>query len=244
MYYSTTKDADDEIVSLNEHETSPDERDFTGWDYTAWTYDLHRPDEPYAARGIHPSGVGINRYVRWGDLRPDEQKYLRLQTVLSLINFLRPQLYSPHPWSTTLRGERVDITGGMLHDLTPFGYEIGLYLFATRQISGFSAALNFFHNERLVLPEIDVSLLDVPVSVSMADLTWSPRLVLWLQPQGQRFQSAEVSPGLLASQKLGIMINRFIETYAEVEFKTTGWVSGVENIEPAINFRLGSILKF
>jgi hypothetical protein len=244
MYYSTTKYADDEIIAFNERETSPDERDFTGWDYTAWTYDLHRPDELYAARGTHPSGNGINRYVRWGDLRPDEQKYLRLQTVLSLINFLRPQLYAPDPWRATLHGERIDCTGGLQHDLTPFGYEIGLRLAAAGRTSGMSAAINFFHNERLVLPEIDVRLLDVPVSVSKADLTWSPRLVLWLQPKGQRFQSAEVLPGMLTSQKLGIMINRFFGVFTEVECKTTGWVSGVESIEPAINLRLGSILRF
>ncbi|HET7710757.1 MAG TPA: hypothetical protein VFL80_02400, partial [Thermoanaerobaculia bacterium] len=37
-------------------------RDFAGHDFTAWIYDMSRRDEPYAARGLHPSGVGIRRY--------------------------------------------------------------------------------------------------------------------------------------------------------------------------------------
>ena len=31
-------------------------RDFTGYDITAWVYDLYRPDEAYEDRGVHPSG--------------------------------------------------------------------------------------------------------------------------------------------------------------------------------------------
>jgi hypothetical protein len=35
-------------------------RDFTGLDCTGWVYDLFTPAEPYSARGVHPSGVGID----------------------------------------------------------------------------------------------------------------------------------------------------------------------------------------
>lgn len=49
-------------------------RDFTGHDFVAWVYDLHRPDEPYGARGIHPSGVGIDRYRKSAQLTPDERE--------------------------------------------------------------------------------------------------------------------------------------------------------------------------
>ena len=39
------------------------------------------------------------------------------------------------------------------------------------------------------------------------------------------------------------MLNKFLGSYSEVELKTAGWVSGVESMEPAVNFRVGSILK-
>ena len=244
LYLCTTKLADDETNEFNRKETTIDVRDFDGWDYTSWSYDLHRPDEPYMARGIHPSGVGINRYILWTDLTPDEQAYVRLQIKLSLLNFVRPQLFGVHPVNVSLCGTTMSMTAGVEHYLTPFGYEIALYLDAVRLVSGISAALALFHNDRLVLPQIDVRMLDLPLSFSHLALSWSPRLMLWLQPQGQRFESTKASPGFMTSQRLGIMINRFIGTYAEVEFKTSGWVAGIESIEPAINFRTGSILKF
>jgi len=38
-----------------------EERDFTGRDPIAWVYDLFRPNEAYSDRGVHPTGIGINR---------------------------------------------------------------------------------------------------------------------------------------------------------------------------------------
>jgi len=63
-------------------------RDFVGMDFTSWVYDLFRPNEPYTNRGIHPSGVGIKRYIKTSDLTKEEQSYLKLQGFLSLFNFI------------------------------------------------------------------------------------------------------------------------------------------------------------
>lgn len=48
-------------------------RDYTGLDCTSWVYDLYRPTEPYSARGTHPSGVGVNRYITHAQLGTREQ---------------------------------------------------------------------------------------------------------------------------------------------------------------------------
>src|SRR5690606_34564001 len=45
------------------------ERDFGGPDTTGWVYDLFRPHEPFSARGVHPTGRGVDRYVRYAQLR-------------------------------------------------------------------------------------------------------------------------------------------------------------------------------
>jgi hypothetical protein len=69
-------------------------RDVTGHDFTAWAYDLHRSDEPYAARGVHPSGVGVDRDIKRADLTSEESKYLKRQGRLQLVNLLAPFLFN------------------------------------------------------------------------------------------------------------------------------------------------------
>jgi hypothetical protein len=48
------------------------------------------------ARGTHPSGVGIDRYVKYSDLTGEEQDFLKKQAYLSLLNFIDPQIISIH----------------------------------------------------------------------------------------------------------------------------------------------------
>ncbi len=61
VYTCGTRDADTFTDKMNRQDgTSVSRRDFTGLDFTAWVYDLFRPNEAYAARGMHPSGVGID----------------------------------------------------------------------------------------------------------------------------------------------------------------------------------------
>src|SRR5690606_2409563 len=47
-------DYDRTIDSMNVNGSEIANRDFVGWDFTAWVYDMFRPDEPYEDRGIHP----------------------------------------------------------------------------------------------------------------------------------------------------------------------------------------------
>ena len=67
-------------------------RDFTGLDCDGWTYDMFRPDEPYAARGTHPSGIGIDRYRGYSQLSPAEQRFTRKQFWMSLLNAADPNM--------------------------------------------------------------------------------------------------------------------------------------------------------
>ena len=67
-------------------------RDFTGHDFTAWVYDLYRPREAHQEHGIHPSGVGLDRYIKFSDLTSDERTFLRRQARLQWLNLLDPHL--------------------------------------------------------------------------------------------------------------------------------------------------------
>ena len=65
VYYiasGTESESDVTTDEMNAREgANVKKRDFTGHDFIAWMYDLSRPNEPYEARGTHPSGVGIDR---------------------------------------------------------------------------------------------------------------------------------------------------------------------------------------
>lgn len=244
IWFNTTSYADEETREFNAKETTIDQRDIVGWDFSAWTYDLHRPNEPYAARGIHPSGTGINRYILWSQLTSSEQSYLRLQAALSLVNFIRPQLYGVKPWQCAFGGGQCALTGGLTHYLTPFGYMIGAYGMARAPGAGIVAGVNMYANGRLALPGINVSLVDVPVVFASPGLFWSPRLSLWLQPSDQRFYDNAAAAGGLMSQRLDIRLSRFASLYTELEAKTKGWAAGTVDMGAALSLRAGTVFVF
>ncbi len=103
-------------------------RDFTGHDFTAWVYDLFRPDEPYAARGVHPSGVGIRRYRRPSDLTAEEKRYLHTVGRRSLLNFLDPNLAGIDDFRTG--SMRWNVAASSI--LTSFGTATDLQAFVQR----------------------------------------------------------------------------------------------------------------
>ena len=97
-------------------------RDFMGHDFTAWVYDRHPPRETYQERGIHPSGVRLNRYIKFSDLTFDERTFWRRQARLQWLNLLDPYLIGLKGWriptSTSVRvqSEYVDSTAaGLAH---------------------------------------------------------------------------------------------------------------------------------
>lgn len=101
-------------------------RNLLGLDFLSWVYDLYRPNEPYESRGAHPSGVGINRYIKRSQLTHSELSYLRQQGFLQLIDLANPMSF----WFTSFtlkRNENGDDTRAHLyfiHRLFPFDFDI------------------------------------------------------------------------------------------------------------------------
>lgn len=240
-----TAEADSLTDEMNA-EDGPDVevRDFTGHDFTAWVYDLHRPDEPYAARGVHPSGVGIDRYVRASDLTDEERAYLKRQGRLQRLNFLDPNLLGLHGF--TVRGPaggrplRFNASAG--HVLTSFGHTVDLNLFLRQGDRNLFVALHRYENGARTFPGVDAELLDLPVRVGGRGLLVSPRLALWMQPAGQSFRTREAKPGALAALRVVRPGSSRWGTFAEVEAKTAGWVAGNVNLDPNVSVRLGGSL--
>jgi hypothetical protein len=216
-------------------------RDFTGHDFTAWAYDLHRPAEPYGARGVHPSGVGIDRYVKPADLTEEERAYLKRQGKLQRLNFLDPALLGIHGITVPSPGGgpplRLGASAG--HVLTSFGHTVDMNLFLKRGDRNLFVVLHRYENGARAFPGLDAELIDLPVELRRQGLLVSPRLALWMQPAGQGFRTREGKPGALAALRVVRPGSSRWGTFLEVEAKTAGWVAGNVSLDPNLSVRLG-----
>lgn len=211
-------------------------RDFTGLDCAAWVYDLFRPDEPYAARGPHPSGVGIDRYRTLDDLTGAEARYLRMQTGLSLLNLLDPFLVGKRAyqaghwqWNANLR-----------HHLTPFGFNLGANLFLQRNQLNLLATTNSFTNRETTLPGLDLRLVRYPLTLLTKPVLLDARLAGWYQPRNLLYRDSHWRPGGLASLRVTLPDDDSpAEVYVESSAKSHGWVAGHDYLDANYSIQLG-----
>lgn len=222
-------------------------RDFTGLDCDGWAYDLFRPDEPYTARGIHPSGVGIDRYRSYSHLAPDEQAYVRRQTKLSLLNFLDPNLLGIHrirwPWSSP--DAPVDFNVAVRYLPAAFGGDIRTDVFVRQgeRLRGL-VSLHAGLGGAGLFPGLDVEFLRIPVgAIGGAPVVLDARGSLWLQPERLRYRSGRHVAGGLASIRAAWGGPRRFEPFVAIEAKTEGWVAGNVYLGRNVSARAGLILR-
>jgi hypothetical protein len=217
--------------------TSITKRDITGLDCDGWTYDLFRPDEPYASRGVHPSGVGIDRYRSYSQLLPLEQHYVRMQAWLSLLNFVDPNLlgirrftirspFSPGPLAFNL---------ALRHLPTAFGYDVRLDLLAQQARVNLAISLHAYFNEEHFFPGLEAEVIRYP----FGSFLLSSRLAGWMQPEDLRFGAASGRLGGLASIRATLARWSALQPYLEIEAKSAGWVAGNVYLDRNFATRLG-----
>jgi hypothetical protein len=233
----TSGEFDPLIDDANEAEVDPNERDFTGPDFAGWVYDLHRPDEPYSGRGVHPTGVGVDRYRKWSGLTQEEQDFLSLQLALHFLNLANPALISLTSLSL---GDGAYLGARLSHDLTPFGYDAGGVVWYKQGDWRWAFHLHTYTNDALTLPGLEAELVDWPWSWGALSLELTPRLALWLQPEAQGFRADTPIPGGLLSLQAAFPLGQGLRAWVEAEGKTQGWVQGVEPLDAALSARLGA----
>ncbi len=219
-------------------ETTVASRDFDGHDFTSWVHDLYRPTEPYEARGPHPSGVGIQRYILVEQLSPEELRTLNRQSWLSLLNLADPWLVLPAPWLKlgSVGGDPLFGTANLRHHLTAFGYELAANLFLRAGEHRLFAALHAYVNQQQVLPGLELELLRHRLGEG---LELSGRTMLWLQPRDQLFAEARLMPGALLAARLDARISGPLYGFGQLEGKTEGWVAGNVFLDANLSARLG-----
>lgn len=230
-------DADADVDEANlEDGTNLQRRDFTGHDFLGWVYDLHRPDEPYEARGTHPSGVGIDRYRKWSHLTEPEREYVKLQGRLQWLNFVDPFLFGVND-GIAIKGTRV--SAGLSHYLTSFGYVVDANVLARRGRANLAVTLHSYKNEATRFAGVETELLDYPVAFAGRDWQLSPRVAVWSQPKGQRFDATDGSFGGLAGMRVRTALSNRFGAFVDLETKSAGWVAGNAYLDRNTSLRLG-----
>lgn len=217
-----------------------EDRDFTGLDATAWVYDLHRPNEPYEARGPHPSGLGIDRYRTEDNLTGRELGYLRRQAYFSLLNLINPAFTglseleidrgegeAPWRWSFNVQ-----------HVPAPFGVLFQLNGFLDTGAHSWFLQTQLHSSDQLVLPGLALSLVREPLQW-IEGSTLTATLQAWLQPEDQLFfaRTAQLGAGLVLRGNLPLGAG--LEAYVEGRAKTAGWVMGDPVLGPNIDAHVG-----
>lgn len=244
LYVADLSGADDEARSANAKERTVAMRDISGHDFTAWVRDLFRPNEPWEARGVHPSGVGVNRYVLTTDLTADERRYLRREGRLAFLNFLDPNLIGFNGFTvrTSIGGTPLRANVAMRHLLTSFGHVVDANVFLKGAPTNVFIVLHAYANHDRTFPGAEVQVIDYPIAAGGRSVEVSPRLAVWAQPDAQQFRTRDARAGALAALRVRGPLTRRIGVVAEVEGKTVGWAAGVVQLEPAVNLRLGASL--
>jgi hypothetical protein len=217
-------------------------RDFTGFDMTAWVYDLFRPNEPYAARGTHPSGTGIDRYRTTKDLTDDELNYLKKQGPWQMVNYLSPMMFGFR--SLPFGDTDIRWNFAFRHILTSFGTDLSFEMFVNIEKFNFVAAYHNYQNYEHVFPAIEIEMVDYPVKVKNMSMYISPRIMAGVQPKQQGFRTSEAEFFGMIGSRVDFQITRHWLPYIEVMAKTNGWIAGNEFLESSISTRLGISARF
>ncbi|MDH5217901.1 MAG: hypothetical protein OEX19_09405 [Gammaproteobacteria bacterium] len=244
FYLYTCSDGDGDLLTdelYDREDTDISARDFTGMDCNGWVYDLHRPNEAYNERGSHPSGVGIDRYIKTTDLTNEEWDYLKLQTRLNLINLINPYLFGKMYFSAInpLTQSLLRWTFSLKHQLAPFGYTLGANILVKQDIWNVVLTGLIYQSENQTLPGIEAELVHFPLKLLHQPSYFNARIAMWLQPKNQLFASDEWNPGGSLSLGLTQMFTERLGVYAETQIKTQGWIADTLHLQNNLNARVG-----
>ena len=227
----------DSILSYDKHNILA--RDFTGYDFSAWVYDLFTPDEPYEARGAWPGGVGIKRPVKESDLTPEMKSFLRQTGNMQYLNFISPfmiginrlQLKPGHYFNFAL-----------LSVPTSFGYYAGGNFFLDTYNRRMMVGLGINKSKSLTLPSIELRYYDV-IKKDNALFNTSLHVSGWMQPEDQMFAADKAGFGIAVGLQPRLTLTGRLSMIADLSYKTKGWVFGNPYLDDKLTGRVGFSFK-
>jgi hypothetical protein len=224
------------IDSMNKYGTSIADRDYVGWDFTPWVYDLHRPNEAYDARGMHPGGNGINRAIKTTDLNREELDYLKKMGRMQYLNYISPFMIGINRIPI---GKNTAFNFAVRHYLNSFGYDLTTDFFVDHKGKQFLLSLHGYSSKNLFLPGIEMEWAPVEIRQSKNNNRWSiqPSVMFWMQPDD--FYASKGNAGGLLRVKTAYSMNDQWKIYTTVEGKTKGWVAGNPFLDANFSVRTG-----
>lgn len=259
----SNRSADKFTIKSNLEERNISKRDFVGLDCNAWVYDLFRPNEPYELRGIHPTGIGIDRYIKYSnetnlntrfqnfllygngnhhsDLTKQEQDYINQQYKLSYLNLINPALIGLSRFTAInpFNGKEFFWSFGVAHYLTSFGYTIDLQFLFKQEKLNILFIYHTYANASLKLPGIEAEIIRYPLVVFGKETYINLGMILWLQPYQQKFWTTEKETGGIIKATLSLPLFENLEVFFSPSLKSRGWVAGNVYLDKMFEFRSG-----
>jgi hypothetical protein len=235
-------DVDPQLAAFDEAEaTSVEVRDVVGFDFLTWVYDLFRPDETYAARGVHPSGLGVNRYIKQAQLTLAEKNYLILQGGLATVNLLLGgfDLFLPDRIPLHLFDLDADLSGSVRHYLTSSGFCIDATALGRTGDLKLALSLRNYFNEGSWFPGAALSLVEFPIRFGEYALLASIDASFWWQPAGQSFTTTQAEFGGSGRLRIDIPVAGGAGLFLEGDAKSAGWQAGSVELDAAFHVRGG-----
>ncbi|HEY0977671.1 MAG TPA: hypothetical protein VGE21_09385 [Flavobacteriales bacterium] len=228
-------DYDRSIDTMNHYGNDMAERDYVGWDFTAWVYDLHRPEEGYAERGVHPNGNGIDRAIKRSRLTAEEDAYLVRMGDLQYLNFLSPNMIGVHGFRI---GAGTRFNFAVRHILTSFGYDLGGDLLLDRKGRHWMLGIHTYHNHARSFGGVELMRKGLRMGAAEVDL----RGMLWMQPERGGFYDRQGKAGGLLTVRAAFPLGGPFKAYAEAEGKSAGWVMANPYLDTNLSIRAGLAL--
>lgn len=238
---SDSKYADNLTDLMNARENTLSVRDFTGLDFTGWTYDLFRPGEPYTTRGTHPSGLGIDRYIKTSDLTDAELRYLKKQGSLQLLNLVSPMLFG-YDIIQLNRGSYGNFA--IRNYLTSFGNDASVNVFLKNKGNNYAITLHNYMNYKHYFPAAELEILDKVLPIGGEAIYFTPRALIGVQPLQQSFYTNKASLLGFMECRLEFKTKLNLNPYMEFSAKTKGWVAGNEFLNSNFSVRVGASMRF
>jgi len=215
----------------------------TGYYMLNWGYELFHPNEPYAARGSHPSGDGsVARYIRFNQFSDDEMEYLLKHSYLSFLSYVSPLLFGFS--SFPLGDSGLEGNFALRHYLTSFGTDISASVFLKKKPFNMAFTYHSYQNYQNYFPAIEAELVDYPFNIGKLEMFLSPRVLIGMQPKDQVFKTDSPEFLGLFGLRVDFMVHKNIFPYFDFTVKTDGWVAGNEYLDANAGVKLGVSMRF
>lgn len=236
VWFCHTEGAETETIQANIDDGDKiKNRDFTGLDFTAWTYDLFKPYEAYQIRGLHPSGVGIDRYIKPSDLTNEELKYLKRQGYWQFLNLASPMLIGIDKINLSNKIDNLYFNFAFRDMLTSFGNDLSLNIFLKRNELNLDLNFHLYNNQNMHLPGFDVSLVNNKLHLKNFKISNTYKAGLWYQPENLMFGDNQRKPGGIIETVSKIKFKKIFFSL-DLSYKSQGWV--MANVFEEKNFSI------